>query len=921
MKYVKKIFLMVIYVVFPIISQANGFEVNGIAYEYISTIDHTVSVTYKAQTYGDGIGRYEGHVVIPSHVTFLGVEYTVCAISYGAFGNCAELLSVDIPNTVTAFISYLHNGSSCMLSAFNACPKLEKITIPASVTTIGPDCFRDCTSLKEVIFEDSNENIIIKGLSQFAGDWKGGKLFENCPIEKVYVGRNFVDAQSLFGNSELKEVEFGQYVKRIPQKAFMGSTSLEKIILPNRIEEIGDSAFMNCQKLNEVQLPRGIDKINQKVFANCSSLTKLTIPDGVTSISAYAFHRCAAMSSINIPQFCTNISSSAFVGCHKLQNFIVDENNTAYDVEGPILTNKQKNTVLAYPSAKGELDLVSQYFMRFSAIGQDAFAESEVEGICLSGVFTEQSVQRIGVRAFRDCQKLCYVYFEGASIESQAFQGCSNLPDFYIYPETEYIGSEAFKGCYALKKLTIGKGDGGLALSPLAFKNSGLEKVTIGRNGIQMADIESLKEACLLEGVLIICNKMFSGCVNLEKVQIPHSVTSIEPNAFKDCRSLRNITIPNSVVSLGDGFLSGCSALQYIHSEITVPPVLQNSSFTDVDKERCRLIVPNESVETYKKTPGWLTFFQIISPEACINRPVTLSCTAGGKTKVGNREFNDKTDNENWNVSSIEDIIVDITPATKETVFQLTINNRIVYEGHTSIKYTVEQSEEELFIDVQYTIPQIDVSEVCFAEKELTLEIGDRTMLEVSVAPDNATNKSIIWSSSNEDVAMISSSGTVVAMSEGKAVITATSESNPSVCASIEITVIPVLAKSIGLNYTSYSLGKNETLQLEATVLPENTGNKKVVWASSNEDVVMVSSSGKCIYMGEGTANITATTTDGSNLSAACTFSCSTGIVSITINNNSSRTFNIKGQEQSTHQRGVYISIDNDGNVRKYLTK
>lgn len=79
-----------------------------------------------------------------------------------------------------------------------------------------------------------------------------------------------------------------------------------------------------------------------------------------------------------------------------------------------------------------------------------------------------------------------------------------------------------------------------------------------------------------------------------------------------------------------------------------------------------------------------------------------------------------------------------------------------------------------------------------------------------------------------------------------------------------------VLATSVSLNYTSTTLLPGETLQLTATVLPSNTTNKAVTWKSSNTSVATVDNNGKVTGKSSGYTIITATTTDGTNLSASC---------------------------------------------------
>ena len=78
------------------------------------------------------------------------------------------------------------------------------------------------------------------------------------------------------------------------------------------------------------------------------------------------------------------------------------------------------------------------------------------------------------------------------------------------------------------------------------------------------------------------------------------------------------------------------------------------------------------------------------------------------------------------------------------------------------------------------------------------------------------------------------------------------------------------LATAIELDNMAAELFVGEVLQLTATVLPENATNMVVAWGSSNPAVATVSNDGLVSALTEGTATITAMTTDGSNLSASC---------------------------------------------------
>ena len=153
---------------------------------------------------------------------------------------------------------------------------------------------------------------------------------------------------------------------------------------------------------------------------------------------------------------------------------------------------------------------------------------------------------------------------------------------------------------------------------------------------------------------------------------------------------------------------------------------------------------------------------------------------------------------------------------------------------------------------------------------EVSLKVTETVTLVATVLPELATNKTITWKSSNNDVAIVDENGKVTAIATGEATITATTTDGSNLSASAKIVVDPTIAESITLNIESTTLKANETIELIANVLPELTTNKSVTWKSSDEAVAIVDTNGLVTAIGVGTATITATTIDGSNLSASC---------------------------------------------------
>ena len=121
----------------------------------------------------------------------------------------------------------------------------------------------------------------------------------------------------------------------------------------------------------------------------------------------------------------------------------------------------------------------------------------------------------------------------------------------------------------------------------------------------------SLTSITIPNSVTSIGNYAFSSCRSLTSITIPNSVTTIERGAFSGCRSLTSLTIPNSVTTIGDYTFDGCNKIKQITSEAVTPPDCSRYAFDGFNRKECKLIVPQNSVDAYKKADGWKEFFLI----------------------------------------------------------------------------------------------------------------------------------------------------------------------------------------------------------------------------------------------------------------------------------------------------------------------
>ncbi len=163
--------------------------------------------------------------------------------------------------------------------------------------------------------------------------------------------------------------------------------------------------------------------------------------------------------------------------------------------------------------------------------------------------------------------------------------------------------------------------------------------------------------------------------------------------------------------------------------------------------------------------------------------------------------------------------------------------------------------------------------------------VVDKTLqLSATVSPSNTSNPAVTWSSSNTSIATVSNTGLVTAKALGTATITVTTADGSNKSATCQVTVTPQLAESITLNQTTAEINVGETVTLTATVSPPNTTNPNVKWSTENAAIATVVR-GTVRGVGEGECYITATTQDGTNLSATCLVVVSGGSINIQVTN------------------------------------
>ena len=149
---------------------------------------------------------------------------------------------------------------------------------------------------------------------------------------------------------------------------------------------------------------------------------------------------------------------------------------------------------------------------------------------------------------------------------------------------------------------------------------------------------------------------------------------------------------------------------------------------------------------------------------------------------------------------------------------------------------------------------RIPVESVTLDYNKLTLLIGESATLTATVEPEDATNKTVKWSSDDTDIVTVKS-GTVKAIGVGTAIITATAGEKTATCT---VTVKPIEVESITLNKAFLTLNPGESEQLKVTFNPSNATDKTVTWTTGNSAIATVDADGTVNALAKGSTTITA---------------------------------------------------------------
>ena len=493
--------------------------VDGIYYAF-NEDGTSVSVTYGP----DGEGTYSGNVTVPASVSIGGKTYSVTGIGENAFKGCSSLTSVTLPEGL----------KTIGIRGFDVCTSLENINFPSTLTSIGDYAFALCAALK-------------------------GEIVLPAGVTSLPIGA-FAYCESI------TSLTLPSTFKTIGIETFLNCKSLEAVNLPNGLTGIGESAFSVCSKLVSITLPQSLTDLGGNVFSGCTSLKSIAIPSGVKVIGRDMFAHCTSLETVSLSEGLTEIGVNAFLECKSL-------------------------TSVTVPSS-------------VTKVGEQAFKMCEA----LLKVALPDALATIGNYVFAACLNLKEVNIPSSlkQLPEGMFHDCCALEDVVIPASSTAIGINTFHNCQSLKNVTIPAGVTKIGAS--AFEWSGLTSVDIPETVTQI-DEKAFSGCSALADVTVSWKEPISINENVfaesmrETLHVPSGAQSAYQQAtgWKDFENIvSDDTEPEPEPQTGNAFVINDTKVM-AGSVFTMPVELKNSC--EVAAFQCDIYLP-EGITLQKNSKG-----------------------------------------------------------------------------------------------------------------------------------------------------------------------------------------------------------------------------------------------------------------------------------------------------------------------------
>lgn len=437
--------------------------------------------------------------------------------------------------------------TSIGVRAFSGKTKLTGVVLGNNITSISDSAFYNCTFLESVTFSPNLKSI-------------GAGAFQSCKLLKgeIKIPQSVTDiGNSAFAFcSEITSVKLSDKLEAINENTFSNCTKLKTISIPNSVKTIADSAFYSCKALKSVSFGNGVEGIGETAFAKCESLTSVAFNQGLKTIGPYAFAQSESLQSVTFSNTIEMVGEFAFLECEELIDVTLNDGLQRIGKDAFLKTavwNNAGDDVYLCKWFLGRKNKENSNQITFEegtvGIANYALFESSIVAVDLP-----ESVKIIGDQSFAK----------------------SNLNQVVIGSGVEEIGTQAFYMCEKLVVVILGAYD----IETLQITSSSL-KVINEYAFAECKQLESIEIPASVETIntyafnnsalyknsasgVVYAGNWVVGCDNTKAsgtITIEDDTVGIANYAFYKCSNISGVEIPDSVKSIGRSAFYQCTNL------------------------------------------------------------------------------------------------------------------------------------------------------------------------------------------------------------------------------------------------------------------------------------------------------------------------------------------------------------------------
>lgn len=393
------------------------------------------------------------------------------------------------------------------------------------------------------------------------------------------------------------------------------------------------------------------------------------------------------------------------------------------------------------------------------------------------------------------------------SIGNQAFYQCSNLSSITIPESIEIIGQEAFYSCSNLTFINIPDNITSIENNTFTFC-TGLSSITIPNNVTKIGSAAfsrtGLRSLSIPKSVTSIGNSAFSSCEKIEAIIVEPGNPKF--NSEGNCNAIietdskvlvlgcKNTVIPKNITCIGEGAFSGCRGL----SSIAIPEnveIIGTEAFLDCSN-LSSIIIPDRVTTLGRQAFSNCSKLQsIIIPESVssVGYGCFIRCSSLGEIRC----------------------LPGTPPSGGSYMFDYTYCP--IYVPEESVDAYKARSYWSGYKSRIQAFPSspIHITGISLDKTSLSIPVGRTKSITATVLPEDATNKTVFWTSSNTDIATVDF-GKITALKEGNCTISIRAYDG-DLTAECQVTVVPKSDPSF-YSSTDFSRDGEVVLLQQATV-------------------------------------------------------------------------------------------------------